>query len=77
MLTTVLRRWNYFYSCAISVPVEISAAVVLLTFWDADVSLFIFCSLAAVLTPAHADWSCCSLYCGYYRLRVCDQYFRR
>ncbi|KZT69225.1 general amino acid permease 1 [Daedalea quercina L-15889] len=28
--------WNYFYTSAISTPVEISAAVVLLTFWDAD-----------------------------------------
>ncbi|KAL0953937.1 hypothetical protein HGRIS_005101 [Hohenbuehelia grisea] len=28
--------WNYFYSNAISVPVEITAATILLTFWDAD-----------------------------------------
>ncbi|KAJ7065372.1 general APC amino acid permease [Mycena amicta] len=26
--------WNYFYSNAMSVPVEINAAVILLTFWD-------------------------------------------
>ncbi|KAJ6485637.1 general APC amino acid permease [Mycena sanguinolenta] len=26
--------WNYFYSNAVSVPVEISAAVILMTFWD-------------------------------------------
>ncbi|KAF9466187.1 general amino acid permease 1 [Collybia nuda] len=30
--------WNYFYTNAISVPVEITAAVILLTFWDADTS---------------------------------------
>ncbi|OJT02950.1 Dicarboxylic amino acid permease [Trametes pubescens] len=28
--------WNYFYTNAISVPVEITAAGILLTFWDAD-----------------------------------------
>ncbi|KAF8902381.1 general amino acid permease 1 [Gymnopilus junonius] len=28
--------WNYFYSNAISTPVEITAAVILLTFWDHD-----------------------------------------
>ncbi|KAI0794359.1 general amino acid permease 1 [Fomes fomentarius] len=30
--------WNYFYTNAVSVPVEISAAVILLTFWDQNVS---------------------------------------
>ncbi|KAF9454452.1 hypothetical protein P691DRAFT_692680 [Macrolepiota fuliginosa MF-IS2] len=30
--------WNYFYGMAISVPVEVSAANILLTFWDDDVS---------------------------------------
>ncbi|OSD05392.1 general amino acid permease 1 [Trametes coccinea BRFM310] len=29
--------WNYFYTNAISVPVEITAAGVLLTFWDPDI----------------------------------------
>ncbi|KAH9940775.1 general amino acid permease 1 [Epithele typhae] len=28
--------WNYFYTNAISVPVEISAAGLILTFWDSD-----------------------------------------
>ncbi|KAF9473415.1 general amino acid permease 1 [Pholiota conissans] len=28
--------WNYFYTNAISTPVEITAAVILLTFWDKD-----------------------------------------
>ncbi|KAK2464007.1 hypothetical protein APHAL10511_003951 [Amanita phalloides] len=28
--------WNYFYTNAISTPVEISAAVILLSFWDAN-----------------------------------------
>jgi amino acid transporter len=28
--------WNYFYSNAISIPVEITAASILLTFWDPD-----------------------------------------
>jgi amino acid transporter len=30
--------WNYFYSNAISTPVEITAAVILLSFWDSDTS---------------------------------------
>lgn len=30
------RSWNYFYTNAISVPVEVTAATILLTFWDAD-----------------------------------------
>ncbi|KAF7317695.1 General APC amino acid permease [Mycena kentingensis (nom. inval.)] len=30
--------WNYFYSNATAVPVEINAAVILLTFWDKDSS---------------------------------------
>ncbi|KAJ7173570.1 general APC amino acid permease [Mycena filopes] len=30
--------WNYFYHNAIIVPVEISAAVILMTFWDKDTS---------------------------------------
>lgn len=30
--------WNYFYTQGISVPVEISAAQIILTFWDADTS---------------------------------------
>jgi amino acid transporter len=28
--------WNYFYTNAISTPVEITAAVILITFWDQD-----------------------------------------
>ncbi|KIP01515.1 hypothetical protein PHLGIDRAFT_131234 [Phlebiopsis gigantea 11061_1 CR5-6] len=28
--------WNYFYTNAISIPVEITAATILLTFWDSD-----------------------------------------
>jgi len=28
--------WNYFYTNAISAPVEVTAAVILLTFWDKD-----------------------------------------
>jgi len=28
--------WNYFYTRAISVPVEISAAQIIITFWDAN-----------------------------------------
>lgn len=28
--------WNYFYTQAISVPVEISAAQIILTFWDSN-----------------------------------------
>ncbi|CAA7269266.1 unnamed protein product [Cyclocybe aegerita] len=28
--------WNYFYTNAISTPVEVTAAVILLTFWDSD-----------------------------------------
>ncbi len=31
--------WNYFYTNAISVPVEITAAGLLLTFWDANVRI--------------------------------------
>ncbi|KAG7445116.1 general APC amino acid permease [Guyanagaster necrorhizus] len=30
--------WNYFYGQAISVPVEVAAAVILLTFWDNNAS---------------------------------------
>ncbi|EMD39101.1 hypothetical protein CERSUDRAFT_112793 [Gelatoporia subvermispora B] len=30
--------WNYFYTNAISTPVEITAACILLTFWDPDTS---------------------------------------
>jgi len=30
--------WNYFYSNAISTPVEITAAVILLSFWDSNTS---------------------------------------
>lgn len=37
-LVLSFHRWNYFYTNAISVPVEISAAGILLTFWDKDVS---------------------------------------
>lgn len=37
--------WNYFYTNAISVPVEITAAGILLTFWDADVRFFLFAFL--------------------------------
>ena len=77
MLTDLAScRWNYFYSCAISVPVEISAAVVLLTFWDADVSRFIACFLAAMLTPSHKDRSRCGVHRSHYHLRVRYQYFR-
>ena len=34
-----LGSWNYFYTNAISVPVEVSAAGLLITFWDPDVSV--------------------------------------
>ncbi len=30
-------RWNYWYSNAVSIPVEITAATILITFWDANV----------------------------------------
>lgn len=30
--------WNYFYTNAVSVPVEITAAQILITFWDTDVN---------------------------------------
>ncbi|EIM88043.1 general amino acid permease 1 [Stereum hirsutum FP-91666 SS1] len=30
--------WNYFYACAITLPAEISAAAVLVRFWDKDSS---------------------------------------
>jgi amino acid transporter len=30
--------WNYFYTSAISIPVEITAATILLTFWDPNTS---------------------------------------
>ena len=32
--------WNYFYTQAISVPVEISAAQIILTFWDPNTNHF-------------------------------------
>lgn len=32
--------WNYFYTLSISIPVEISAAQIILTFWDADTGHF-------------------------------------
>ncbi|KAI0343336.1 general amino acid permease 1 [Trametopsis cervina] len=31
--------WNYWYSNAISIPVEITASTILLTFWDSNVSI--------------------------------------
>ncbi|KIK04549.1 hypothetical protein K443DRAFT_92828 [Laccaria amethystina LaAM-08-1] len=31
--------WNYFYTNAISTPVEITAAVILITFWDSNASV--------------------------------------
>ncbi|KAF9804049.1 hypothetical protein IEO21_09485 [Rhodonia placenta] len=30
--------WNYFYTSAISIPVEITAACILLTYWDANIN---------------------------------------
>ncbi|KIL62344.1 hypothetical protein M378DRAFT_193221 [Amanita muscaria Koide BX008] len=33
--------WNYFYTIVISTPVEVTAATILLTFWDPDVSKFL------------------------------------
>ncbi|KAJ3554850.1 hypothetical protein NM688_g2893 [Phlebia brevispora] len=30
--------WNYFYSNAISIPVEVSASCILISFWDPDMS---------------------------------------
>lgn len=36
--TGIVRdRWNYWYSNAVSIPVEITAATILITFWDANV----------------------------------------
>lgn len=32
--------WNYFYTQAMSIPVEVSAAQIILTFWDPDTSHF-------------------------------------
>ena len=32
--------WNYFYTQAMSVPVEVSAAQIILTFWDANTDHF-------------------------------------
>ncbi len=42
-------RWNYFYTNAISVPVEITAAGLILTFWSANVRLVYLC----IHLPAH------------------------
>ncbi|KAF7309445.1 General APC amino acid permease [Mycena indigotica] len=45
--------WNYFYSNATSVPVEINAAVILLTFWDKDVNhAAIYTALIVILVCA-------------------------
>ncbi|KAJ7281975.1 general amino acid permease 1 [Mycena rebaudengoi] len=45
--------WNYFYSNATSVPVEISASVLLLTFWDSNTShAAIYTGIIAVLVCA-------------------------
>ncbi|KIJ97532.1 hypothetical protein K443DRAFT_105472 [Laccaria amethystina LaAM-08-1] len=35
--------WNYFYGTAISTPVEINAAVILITFWDKNVLCVFAC----------------------------------
>ncbi|KAF7289086.1 General APC amino acid permease [Mycena chlorophos] len=42
--------WNYFYSNATSVPVEINAAVILLTFWDKDANHAAIYTALIVLT---------------------------
>ncbi|KAJ7483172.1 general APC amino acid permease [Mycena latifolia] len=45
--------WNYFYANATSVPVEISAAVILMTFWDKDTShAAIYTAIIAILVCA-------------------------
>ncbi|PPR02279.1 hypothetical protein CVT26_011698 [Gymnopilus dilepis] len=42
--------WNYFYTNAISTPVEVTAAVILLTFWDHDSShIPIYTAIVCVL----------------------------
>ncbi|KAJ6474095.1 general APC amino acid permease [Mycena vulgaris] len=45
--------WNYFYANATSVPVEISAAVILMTFWDKNTShAAIYTAIIAILVCA-------------------------
>jgi yeast amino acid transporter len=34
--------WNYWYASTITVPLEITASSILLTFWDDDVSILFF-----------------------------------
>ncbi|KAH9983319.1 general amino acid permease 1 [Russula compacta] len=45
--------WNYFYTCAITLPAEITAASVLIRFWDHDsnhVSIYVAVFIVAVYT---------------------------
>ncbi|CAK5267222.1 unnamed protein product [Mycena citricolor] len=45
--------WNYFYANATAIPVEISAAVILLTFWDSNPNhAAIYTALVAILICA-------------------------
>ncbi|EDR13114.1 APC amino acid permease [Laccaria bicolor S238N-H82] len=44
--------WNYFYGTAISTPVEINAAVILLTFWDKNV----LCVFACLVNIVGVRW---------------------
>ncbi|PIL24827.1 transporter [Ganoderma sinense ZZ0214-1] len=53
--------WNYFYTNAISVPVEISAAGLLLTFWDTNTShqpgyTAVICVFACVINIFGVRW---------------------
>ena len=36
-ILTELYSWNYYYTIAISIPVEVTALTILITFWDSNV----------------------------------------
>ena len=67
-------------------PVEITAAGLILTFWDTNVRLLSICEFSPPLTLVLTLWTRCvgridgtssSIHSGDLRARVLDQYLRR
>lgn len=67
--------WNYFYTNAVSVPVEITAATILLTFWDSNVRSQICFPFQSPLT-LHAVEAPGRLYGTSLRPSLHDQHLR-
>lgn len=52
VLTHCINRWNFWYSIAITMPTEISAATTLLGFWNPDMNQVIPIRYECTLSPS-------------------------